>query len=462
MCDDGCAKHFSDDGEPPPYPPTIVPLPRGMSSTAYACYLRDQFQALLMYTHPRCGGSETFTVRPSLASCTRTSSARWSALRVLWRWIVDFPSLFFCLEFAALRSFTMRSTMVTFGVSPLTGSITHDVRFWDDTRPTSTLVSVNTYSTLSLFTSPKFWGGDAYHIATGNRLGLWEDTTPFTQMVATGKWYVACLGRDTHLSVTPTYGNDAGGRCLIDVPQAMPQAYCSSTHGSLFFNHAVPDEAALMLVGDGSESRNLPCLANLRVIDLSRTWETKKFSEVSSTSSKFGASACKIGSGVVLRKLSGARVFVTVLDRDQAGKSVVVIEEGTGIQIGVGAGNEDGGPSIVDTLCQVNSTLFCIAKHKAPTAPLDPGFELFTLYAPTWYEVWDCNSLDFSSPLRTVQCPVGCASMFAEGGFICTATRDSASRGFCLLVTDQSSGIVVFSFKYPADLRAHSVFSLLV
>ncbi|KAH3698847.1 hypothetical protein Pelo_19759 [Pelomyxa schiedti] len=69
------------------------------------------------------------------------------------------------------------------------------------------------------------------------------------------------------------------------------------------------------------------------------------------------------------------------------------------------------------------------------------------MYAgPTWYEIWDCNSLDLSRPLRTVQCTVGWTSMFAEGG----------------LVTDPFSGIVVFEFKYPTNLVAQSVFSLLV
>ncbi|KAH3759197.1 hypothetical protein Pelo_8997 [Pelomyxa schiedti] len=457
---------------PLPYRPTIVPLPPGMSCTTSACHIRDLFLALLMSTHPRCGGSETCTLRPSLmtaatspcllshnsasaacrTSCTTTvnspcqSSALWSALRVLWGWLVDFPSLFICLKFGP-RSFIPHNTMVTFGISPLTGSITHDVSCWNDGRPTSTLVSVNTHSAVSLFRSPR--GVDTSRIATGERLGLWEEPTPATQVVATGKWLLACLGRVSHLSVTPTYGSDAGARCLVEVPRAMPQAYRSSdTLVSLFFNHAVPDEAVLVLLGDSSQRRHGPYLANLRVMDVSRTWATKKFCEVSSTTSKFGASNCEIGFGV-------------------SGGSVVVIEEGTGIQTTVGTGNDDEGSglTLVDTLCQLSSSLFCVAKHKCTiTAPPgDPGSLCVILPAvngPTWYEIWDCNSRDFSRPLRTVQCPVDCTSMFAEGGFVCTVTRGSWSVS-CMQVTDPS-GIVVFLFKYPTNLLAHGVFSLLV
>lgn len=198
---------------------------------------------------------------------------------------------------------------------------------------------------------------------------------------------------------------------------------------------------------------------------MSRTWATRRFCEVSSTTSKFGAAACEILSGVVLRKLSGDHVFAAIVDRYQAGKSVVVIEEGTGIQTTVGAGNEDGGPSIVDTLCQLSGSLFCVAKHKPITAtPGSPGslflVPLMVMYAgPTWYEIWDCNSLDLSRPLRTVQCTVGWTSMFAEGGLVCTVTGGSF---LCMQVTDPFSGIVVFEFKYPTNLVAQSVFSLLV
>ncbi|KAH3722575.1 hypothetical protein Pelo_18719 [Pelomyxa schiedti] len=470
---------------PPPYRPTIVPLPPGMSCTTSACRIRDLFLALLMSTHPRCGGSETCTLRPSLmtaatspcvlshnsasaacrTSCTTTvnspcqSSALWSALRVLWGWLVDFPSLFICLKVGPM-SFIPQNTMVTFGISPLTGSITHDVSCWNDDRPTSTLVSVNTHSAVSLFRSPRGWCVDTSRIATGERLGLWEERTPVT-LVATGKWLLGCLGRVSHLSVTPTYGSDAGARCLVEVPRAMPRAYHSSdTKLSLFFNHAVPDEAVLMLVGDSSQRRSGVYLANMRVIDVSRTWATKKFCEVSSTTCKFGASNCEIGFSVVLRKLSGAHVFVTILDDRY--QSVVVIEEGTGIQTTVGTGNDDEGSglTLVDTLCQLSSSLFCVAKHKCTiTAPPgDPG-SLPAVNWPTWYEIWDCNSRDFSRPLRTVQCPVGCTSMFAAGGFVCTVTRDSWSVS-CVQVTDPS-GIVVFLFKYPAHLLAGGVFSLL-
>ncbi|KAH3758322.1 hypothetical protein Pelo_9882 [Pelomyxa schiedti] len=406
------------------------PSQRGVvTPTGPVLRLRDQFFALLMWTHPRCGGP-----------CRRLGGSVHGCGYACVDWIDSSMPLCFT------------NNLTTFGVSPLTGAITREVTFWRDNRPNTRLLSVNSHNALSFHRlSDRL---ELAGVTTGTKLVVWEGLTVTQKARKTevnGKWLLVYYGILSKLEVTPTFGDEAGTRCVIDdVPLVMPASYrMSDINIVFFFNHAVQDEAVIVQLGNGAKNLR-PYMAHLMVIDTSQTWSRKRVSILSSTTSAFNVWPCEVPSGVVLRNQHGSRFFVVVLDMYQAGgRCAIAIEEGTGTQIQVK------GDGYVDGICPLSGSLFCIARHHMDASMVP----LLMFSGPTWYEIWDCNNLH--SALRNIGCPVGCTSVFAEGGLIIT-TVIRESGNCCLQITEPSSGNTLFSFSYTGNIQLQSLFSQVV
>ncbi|KAH3722866.1 hypothetical protein Pelo_18428 [Pelomyxa schiedti] len=283
--------------------------------------LRDQLVAMLLVsTHPR-GGTHN-----------DNSNNKWNhfhlALKVLWEWLMEAQSN------VSLRVDSGKE-VITFGFSPITGSITRGVTCWRDVRTgvTGKLVSVNTQNALHARQgNAGHYSWELTSLATGERVGLWEGADGSVKAVANEKWLLEWLERGSRLAITPTCGMDAGSRRVVDVPQALvlPKFYLRSSSLNLFFNRAADDEAVLMFFGE-ARTQELPSLVSLRLVCIAQTWATKSLTKLSSTRSV--VYTCP-SSAVVCqsRLLGGAHTFVVITQHPDRRGYATVIEEGTGRQ----------------------------------------------------------------------------------------------------------------------------------
>ncbi|KAH3714276.1 hypothetical protein Pelo_19216 [Pelomyxa schiedti] len=119
-------------------------IPEGSSCASLR--VKDQFAAILMCAHPRCGMQraqdlssdpwEEAVRRPPPAQCDSLG-----AIRVLWDWISHAPTRWFFLMSSAYS----RGIGIAFGVSPLMGAVTSDVRFLQP-PPKVSFVCANPFS----------------------------------------------------------------------------------------------------------------------------------------------------------------------------------------------------------------------------------------------------------------------------------------------------------------------------
>ncbi|KAH3742519.1 hypothetical protein Pelo_16091 [Pelomyxa schiedti] len=185
------------------------------------------------------------------------------------------------------------------------------------------------------------------------------------------------------------------------------------------FNKFSPNEAVVYL---RTSVVPIQGISMLHVIDLPQCFAAKSFSVLSST--KCPASCLNV-THLVLNRRNGARCFVF---SDMS--SILVIEEGTGVEQRLsGEGCE---------VSQLSVSTFCVTRGTLPT-----------------YEIWDCNNL--TAPLRIILRPVVECRLFAEGGLIFVRT---GSR-FEVYVCGGTAPIVAFQpTKFWVNAQNH--FSFLV
>ncbi|KAH3714569.1 hypothetical protein Pelo_18921 [Pelomyxa schiedti] len=215
------------------------------SSCSYV-KVKDQFAAILMCAHPRCCGmhraqdlSSDTSGEEAIQRVSQCDSL--GAIRVLWDWISrSAPTRWFFLMSSAYNR------GIAFGVSPLMGAVTSDVRFLQ-LPPKVCVVCANPFCVLSKEMTIEDYGFffDKFSITcvtTSEVLASFK--VPSAKLSpefpayssCNGRWFLV-LGEKNSLLITPLFPVQQGD----DITRSIPLS--SGTGGAFSFNDEAPDEA---------------------------------------------------------------------------------------------------------------------------------------------------------------------------------------------------------------------------
>ncbi|KAH3731303.1 hypothetical protein Pelo_17867 [Pelomyxa schiedti] len=193
--------------------PATTTLTTTATTTTREWTAREQMAALAAGTHPRCGAACPLraTLMVMVTAVMGSSSAAAAAilmtgcggdgvvvaydttlvLRVLWAWLMR-NARFFCVMWG--NNFAERGVVMTFGVSPLLLTLTHEMKWRVEkrTRPSSRILGANEHF-LVVQTTRIFYIQD---LETGQKTLVFDTKKPrgrpFWNACTKGKWLVTC------------------------------------------------------------------------------------------------------------------------------------------------------------------------------------------------------------------------------------------------------------------------------
>ncbi|KAH3763017.1 hypothetical protein Pelo_5131 [Pelomyxa schiedti] len=388
--------------------------------------MRDQIAALAAGTHPRCGAAGC----PLLSSNNNTNCGTTAmamvvdgtlVLRLLWAWLID-NSRFYCVSWlyhSCGRESPITIT-ITFGVSPVLLTLTHEMRWWAPRPGEECLGSSRDYLVLHKAEGDRFLLQDR---ATGQRIQIARRQS-FSCYSTNGKWVVVCDLKAREMVVVEIPRKNTSGAATFKKPTVVPLHTSKGTWNYCSPNFGGANEDHMMLT---FESPHRSLFFEIAVVDLVQTCSSKALAVLTSTVPrladlhlsdywKFIAQCyCMTTQG------SGAHTFVIPgVERD----GLIMMDELSGrlqelIHTPEGANWQ---------VSQLNQSQLCV---------FAPGMDTYT--------VWDVN--DTSKPVRTAKCKASSES-FVEGGLL---FQVSGSRHE-IHMTEESSGAHIITFQFAAFL----------
>ncbi|KAH3756412.1 hypothetical protein Pelo_11754 [Pelomyxa schiedti] len=362
-----------------------------------------QAMGLAAGTHPRCGA------RCPLLQLSREYygiGGGTLVLRLLWDWLMN-RVRFFCVTLDGSRG----TTVITFGVSLVLLTVTHDMKWWVDVlhippiRPLSVLGASHSYLVcmrLKTFGRRLKWIPVLQDIVTGAKISLWASNMELPRWPRfNGKWNpVTSTAPPSHNRIVVS----------LDVIKGRRWKQCRPQFGS----HC--EDCVLLLFSDDPLKTNL-----LVLVDLAQTFSSSELVVVSSTVPQTVQTGPLIRFVGRLTRQGGAHSLVLCL-----GDTFAAIEEGTGKQHFLDNNIE---------LAQLDESRFC-------------SFELGGHSA--CYDVWDFK--DIEHPLKTTKYLSSyclCSSTFTEGGLLFQVNEGLNA----IHVTDEESGFHIVTFKLLSSMN---------
>ncbi|KAH3763511.1 hypothetical protein Pelo_4626 [Pelomyxa schiedti] len=328
------------------------------------------------------------------------------------------------------------ATLITFGVSLLTGAIT-SVQCWRDPRPRWHVLCAN--SSTVLYASDLSKNSRKFEVRktnSGDELHTWDKNTG--SYFVNGKWLVTEY-RGV-LDITPLW---IGGQRREHL--RVTDSFWFS-HVRLSSNHAMPDEA---VVGNFQYffGLNSGFGTKLIVLDIARSWASGQFIELSSTTTKWHTQQWRYTDLLLLTQQSGDRCFIMGV-KTGPDASVTIIAEGTGTAIPLVYHHPR---EVIDGIHQLSGSTFCVISGRSGRKE-----RALTM----WCDIWDCNNT--SGALRSIELeqPIAVESLFAEGGLLFTVRTAQLSGNHVVQVTDPSSSgppILCFTLPYRASVYHFSL-----
>ncbi|KAH3761158.1 hypothetical protein Pelo_7018 [Pelomyxa schiedti] len=455
---------------------TVAPLPGAdslttvttevttkVTTTTRKATARDQVAALCAGLHPRCGAACPLVTRVmGAAAATATNCGTAVAVAVdatlALRLCYDEPHCFPPL-------------MVTFGVSMLLMTLTHDMRWWAE-RSDEILLAAGLYHLV-------VYDGSALLLQdreTGKRIRLLKYSgksvwllkyshTNFPDNFATnGRWIVCCDLMRMVVAALPMRKNANGGGC--DTTIKRPTVVKLDPRWKICipqFVGIINENHVLLCCHDASDYFFFTFFEFV-LVDLVETCSSKRLAVLSSTVPRLSDIApplhCFAGKTYhVFRRKNGGgsgsnHVFVmrecTSVSR---GYCNFAVEEGTGK---VGRAFPESRRS-TKRVSQVNQSQFCVMDDYSDSDSSDDFH----------YSVWDVNNTDgMAKPARKRQCLSGCPTRqaFVEGGLLFQISEAARYVRKEIHVTDESTGAHVITLKLFGSLHritSHFSFSLL-
>ncbi|KAH3746286.1 hypothetical protein Pelo_12314 [Pelomyxa schiedti] len=377
--------------------PRRVPMPASLSFHP-ACLMRDQFAALLMCTHPRCGKCFAKPLAEDPVGCINTNmqgrEQLWIVTRVLWGWLVDAP-----------------------------------------VRPEWRITGSNGHSILSQH--DRTGQTELFEIATDKSLRVHYDKSALLLMNC--KWLVERRklpvesGFKWQFLITPTGRSsqchkEDDSSVAVDFDFAVPVTFPAK----FYANPGAPDELLHVHFSGSSEVR-------LSILDLAQMWATKTLIRSSSTATKIKGTFWQVSKVLLLTKQSGAHSFII-----QIAETVLHVEDGTGRQTILFNSSQERMQGVaLAGLFHLSGPRFCISKNQGPFLSCD---------------LWDCNNTS-GHALRTVNLPRRpWDGFFAEGDMFFTLRGEA--RCTTIEVTDSTwtgtdRNVVCIKYSHLIDMDDH-------
>ncbi|KAH3761156.1 hypothetical protein Pelo_7016 [Pelomyxa schiedti] len=431
---------------------------------------RDQVAALCAGLHPRCGaacplrrvmGAAAATAATSTATaipvrCVGDAPAL--AVRLVWEWIAA-NSRFYCViwdsDCGDEDAPYVPPLMVTFGVSMLLMTLTHDVRWWAQRYGMELLGSSLHYLIVEK-------GRGVFLLQdrqTGKRIQLvkFPDSNDYmsgtVRCATNGRWIVWCDGHSMKMVVAEIPMRKNGATTTVKRPTVVkidPRWKICTPQ----FVGVINENHLLLCCRDSLYC--IPTFFELVLVDLVETFSSKRLAVLSSTS--FESFVSK--KYHVFRKQhreggGGSPNHLLFVMGQSEGVSrgyyhLITIEEGTGK---LGRAFPESKRAARWRVSQVNQSQFCVMDD-------DSHFPV------EGYSVWDVNNPG-STPVRKQQCLSGCTASqaFVEGGLLFQISKATSSRGRKEIhVTDEATGAHVITlelFRSLDSITSHFSFSLL-
>ncbi|KAH3763867.1 hypothetical protein Pelo_4272 [Pelomyxa schiedti] len=378
---------------------------------------RDQVGAMAAGTHPRCGGAGCPLLRLLATNYGSGGGGHGHGdgdgtlvVRLVWEWLME-NSRFYTVWWendGGQMNFEGQTVMITFGVSLVLLTLTHEMRWWVQRSYVKLLFATRDY--LVLRRGYVFVLQDR---VTGQRVTLLDYTPQWKYNIRRGynsKWLVMC-DCDKRTMVVVEIPKKSAAAALSKNPSVVVVPLDVACKGRIRWNcqpscKLTNEDHALLLFMDNES------FFEIAVVDLRETSSSKTLVVLSSTIPR---NCCNY---LVLTKSSGCRALVT--QQSSAIRQVTMIEERTGRlqQVQETSKNENWWVS------QLNESQFCVFCYEADT-----------------YTVWDVN--DTSKPVRSQKLNRGFRQPFVEGGLLFQV----GESGHEILVTEESSGAHVITFQ---------------
>ncbi|KAH3731414.1 hypothetical protein Pelo_17756 [Pelomyxa schiedti] len=394
-----------------------------------------QFVALCTMGHSRCGRDTPLArVLPLWDGVSASSVAR-----LVWEWASVCPTMHFSVE--AVRMYN-RSTLFTFGVSPITHGVVHTPPLQ---RPSSSvaweLVGANhlnvverdgnlesfrvlrrlPFSASSSENREPPRRGISGHV-TALRSQSWGGHSAMNH-----RWLVLHDTRNMKVVIGNLLLEPSGLGGTTPLEMRMPERV---NVVNVFMNQSCHDEAVLASM--------LPDAVELCIFNVAMTWFDLQCPQTLSRTAPTTAisKTCSIPKVLVLQTESKERTFVVMVYDSKF--ILLQFRECT-------SGSHATNTTIYNfiegsvALSQLNERLFCVS-------------------CPHRVEIWDCNSP--SRSLRIVEHIFPCKMAIAHGGFLFHMRDDH-----CIVVTDYDSGstvITLYLSHFAAEERIGRLFSFML
>ncbi|KAH3766534.1 hypothetical protein Pelo_1605 [Pelomyxa schiedti] len=376
--------------------------------------MRDQVGALAAGVHARCGARCPLRLISAImggggcggGSCGGDGTL---VLRLMWLWLME-TSRFYSVEWVNV---SRQAVMITFGVSLVLLTLTHEVRWWAKARREVVLLAANEAYLLVEGWSESCLDRSVFSLqdrASGMKIPLFAGEV--WRSAANWKWLVVFGGEPRTMTVVEIPRK--GGVRNIKKPTVVS---LDSTWGIGELEFVGPDENHLLFRCSPGDKLTVGSL-KLVLVDLEKTCASNKIVVVSSTDPILDGHPRRYvlrGEYFAFRKESGSHCFIN----QRGNKPAFTIEEGTGKSTPTF-------PKAMEAnfrVSQMNQSQFCTLGASCDT-----------------YEVWDVN--DTTKPVRTQSC-IATKHSFVEGGLL---FQTSASLKE-MHVTEESSGAHVITFN---------------
>ncbi|KAH3744154.1 hypothetical protein Pelo_14442 [Pelomyxa schiedti] len=397
--------------------------------------MRDQVGALAMGTHPSAGGGGAGADGGDYGILV---------VRLVWSWLWC-RARFFCLCFSGCYASGYPHTqgpswVVTFGVSTVLLTLTHEMRWWAQGRDRRLFAACPHY--LVVYDG----GRGLYYLRdtrTGKRMpvedGMKHPLPTLVHHQTNGKWlvYRQVRSREAVVYKLPT-----------TLGAELPPTPMNPTVVQFPFDldecRLGDNEDHLWLWSFGVMTRGSLPLFRLALIDLAQTQLLK-------TLVVLGSAALPLDDDrdswiltpkhfVLFTKKNGAHLFAVLLhDAYSRNVDLIIIEEGTGHMKKIPLGGDRFASMWVSPLNESQFSVFGVHKDT--------------------YEVWD--AADTTRPAREKKCLPGCTTTnqaFVEGGLLFQMSELKNE----MHVTEESSGdhVITLQFFRPAFVVHHHSFHL--
>ncbi|KAH3761159.1 hypothetical protein Pelo_7019 [Pelomyxa schiedti] len=412
---------------------------------------RDQVAALCAGLHPRCGAACPLVTRVMATNCGMAAADATLAVRLVWEWIRE-NSRFYCVTLECYdEPHCFPPLMVTFGVSMLLMTLTHDMRWWAE-RSDEILLGASLHHLV-------VYDGSALLLQdreTGKRIRLLKyPGNDFPDNFATnGRWIVCCNTDLMRMVVAelPMRKNANGCGATTTTTIKRPTVVKLDPRWKVCIPQFVGiiNENHVLLCCQDASGYDLFTFFEFTLVDLAETCLSKRLAVLSSTVPRLS----DIHPPLHLYGFVGKTYHVFRRKNGGGSNHVFVMRECTSVSVGycnfaVEEGTGKVGRAFPESrrstkrVSQVNQSQFCVMDDYSDS---DSGCS-----DEFCYSVWDVNNT--GKPVRKRQCLSGCptSQAFVEGGLLFQISQAARYVRKEIHVTDESTGAHVITLELPRE-----------